>query len=269
MGVKLDKELANQRSGSYTFRIQGSPHHQIGPALPTSGEPPKFSQIYIYDSERELQNRNSIFPELNRDTLPNLQQLMHEINPFVDQYKTMVQLAEEQNTLDNSSSIGIERMSEVKMVFRAEGAHDKRRYSRPTTSSEIGAIIIGGDGSSGSRTTTSRDIVVHLRYNGSLSRINELNQFYDPLHYVLLYPEGSASWNINSKSISTPENEGSRVSAMDYYSFHLMVRLNNGNLLHLFGKLFHQYIVDMYAKNGAIKAFIHILQSKAVTCRDV
>jgi hypothetical protein len=248
MGVKLDKELANQRSGSYTFRIQGSPYHQIGPALPTSGEPPKFSQIYIYDSERELQNRNSIFPELNRDTLRNLQQLMHEVNPFVDHYKTMVQLAEEQNTLDNSSSIGIERMSEVKMVFRAEGTPDKRRYNRPTTSSEIGAIIIGGDGSSGSRTTTSRDIVVHLRHNGSLSRINELNQFYDPLHYVLLYPEGSASWNINSKSISTPENEGSRVSAMDYYSFHLMVRPNNGNLLHLFGKLFHQYIVDMYAK---------------------
>ncbi|KAG2203527.1 hypothetical protein INT46_011432 [Mucor plumbeus] len=248
MGVNLAKELANQRSGSYTFRIQGSPHHQIGPALPTSGEPPKFSQIYIYDSERELQNRNSIFPELNRDTLRNLQQLMQEVNPFVDHYKTMVQLAEEQNTLDNSCSIGTERMSEVKMVFRAEGTPDKRRYNRPTTSFEIGVIIIGGDGSSGSRTTTSRDIVVHLRHNGSLSRINELNQFYDSLHYVLLYPEGSASWKINSKSISTPENEGSRVSAMDYYSFRLMVRPNNGNLLHLFGKLFHQYIVDMYAK---------------------
>jgi hypothetical protein len=76
-----------------------------------------------------------------------------------------------------------------------------------------------------------------------------LNQFYGPLHYVLLYPEGSASWNFNSKNISTPEKEGSRVSAKDYYSFHLMVRPNNVNLLvHLFGKLFHQYIVDMYAK---------------------
>lgn len=51
MGVKLDQSLANMRSGNYTFRIQGSPYHMIGSALPQDGANPAFAQIYIYDSE--------------------------------------------------------------------------------------------------------------------------------------------------------------------------------------------------------------------------
>lgn len=45
------------------------------------------------------------------------------------------------------------------MVFRAEGAADRKRYNRPTYGSEIGALIVGGEDDE-DPTLTSRDIVV-------------------------------------------------------------------------------------------------------------
>ncbi|CAO3645166.1 unnamed protein product [Mucor hiemalis] len=240
MGVKLDQSLANMRTGNYTFRIQGSPYHLIGSALPQDGVSPSFAQIYIYDSDQELNYRHSIFPTVNRDTLRELQELMHE-NPLIEKFKTMVQISEEQRGLNEGG--GVNALDEVKLVFRGEGLLDSRRYNRPTALSEIAAIIVGGEGSSNDALTSSRDIIVYAKGDGTLTRINEKNQFYDPLHYVLLHPDGSPAWNINTMS-----DTGKKVSTMDFYSSRLMLRPNNGNLLHLYGKLYHQYIVDMYAK---------------------
>lgn len=54
--------------------------------------------------------------------------------------------------------------------------------------------------------------------------------------------------NIKTRTL----NGGHKVSIMNFYSFHLMCRPphENGHSydLHLFGALFHQYVVDMYAK---------------------
>lgn len=77
-----------------------------------------------------------------------------------------------------------------------------------------------------------------------MNRINDMNQFYDPLHYAFLILKGETGWNINSYNIS-----GSRkITVMEDYRFRLMYRPQHGHLLHLFGNLFHQYIVDLYAK---------------------
>ena len=63
------------------------------------------------------------------------------------------------------------------MIFRAEGLSDRRRYNRLTWDSEIGVIIVGGEGSSNNEATTNRDVVVHLKGDGSLSKVSETNQF--------------------------------------------------------------------------------------------
>lgn len=249
LGVKLDHSLANMRSGSYTFRIQGTPYHYIGSALPQDNVSPKFAQIYIHDSAHELDNRAAIFPDMNRTILKDLQDLMHSINPFVEIYKNMNEIAEEQKrqnlNSEQSDGNGINNLDEIRMIFRAEGLPDKRRYNLPTGESEVGVIIVGGEGSSDNDVTSNRDIVVQLKNDGTLSKINEKHQYYDALHYVLIHPEGSSSWNIQSRSLTEPFN---KVSTMAYYSSRLMVRPTTGHLLHLYGKLFHQYIVDMYAK---------------------
>lgn len=55
-GAKIDNSVNNGR-GPPTIRIQGQPCHRIGSMLPNTGAPPKFAQIYIYDTDNEIQNR--------------------------------------------------------------------------------------------------------------------------------------------------------------------------------------------------------------------
>ena len=74
--------------------------------------------------------------------------------------------------------------------------------------------------------------------------INETHPKYDSLHYVLLLPYGQDGWTLD---ISTNDKHPSKVSPMQFYAYHLMQRANF-NLLHRSGRLFHQYIVDQYAK---------------------
>jgi hypothetical protein len=58
-GMEIDKGNKNVR-GPPTLRIQGQTCHRIGSMLPESGQKPKFAQLYIYDTENEIDNR--IFP---------------------------------------------------------------------------------------------------------------------------------------------------------------------------------------------------------------
>ena len=56
MGANIDKTI-NQREGPYIFRINGQVHHQIGSLLPLPNTSPKFLELYIFDTENEIQNR--------------------------------------------------------------------------------------------------------------------------------------------------------------------------------------------------------------------
>ncbi|KAG1064434.1 hypothetical protein G6F42_027005 [Rhizopus arrhizus] len=87
------------------------------------------------------------------------------------------------------------------MVFRAKNAPDSRRYNA-LTADEVGVLIVDGDDQSDLE-PRNRDIVLRFKGvegNEGLSRINELNQHYDALHYVLMFPFGGPGWNIKIKS---------------------------------------------------------------------
>ena len=55
-GANVDNALANQRVGTYTYRIQGELVHQMGSLLPVPGESPKFAQIYFLMMLKRQQN---------------------------------------------------------------------------------------------------------------------------------------------------------------------------------------------------------------------
>ncbi|KAG5032585.1 hypothetical protein JHK82_016165 [Glycine max] len=55
-GIKLDKSINDSR-GPPTIRIQGQPCHRIGSLLPMPGKEPKFAQLYIFNTDNEVQNR--------------------------------------------------------------------------------------------------------------------------------------------------------------------------------------------------------------------
>ncbi|CAG8766977.1 5051_t:CDS:2, partial [Dentiscutata erythropus] len=69
---------------------KGAHYHQISLALPEQGEIPKFSQIYFHDSnniEAQIDRRHDVIKqELNRDIIENIQNVLIDLNPFVDTY---------------------------------------------------------------------------------------------------------------------------------------------------------------------------------------
>ncbi|KNA21891.1 hypothetical protein SOVF_039150 [Spinacia oleracea] len=58
MGGKVDSTI-NRGSSPYVFRLNGQNHHRIGSLLPPAGEQPRFTQLYIYDTQNEVANRIS------------------------------------------------------------------------------------------------------------------------------------------------------------------------------------------------------------------
>lgn len=58
MGGKVDNAL-NKGRGPYVYRIQGQNYHRLGSLMPPEGNQPKFGQLYIYDTENEVANRQN------------------------------------------------------------------------------------------------------------------------------------------------------------------------------------------------------------------
>ena len=77
-------------------------YHRIGTLLPNSETPPQFAQIYIYDTDHELQNRSNATPNFNLDStiLAELQQMLHDINPYVNIFRQVGNLLRHNSSLD-------------------------------------------------------------------------------------------------------------------------------------------------------------------------
>lgn len=79
IGAEVDHSVSSGH-GPYTFRIQGQVCHRLGSLLPPEGQPPKFGQLYIYDTRNEAQNRlNRMSRKSSSDSLDEkiMQQLIH------------------------------------------------------------------------------------------------------------------------------------------------------------------------------------------------
>ncbi|XP_078438602.1 uncharacterized protein LOC144709071 [Wolffia australiana] len=207
-GANFNRTLADNCAGVYTYRIQGVVYHQISNALlPPVGHAPSFAQIYIYDTDYILEK---------------IQHSLHVANPFVTQF----QANNEQALLTASTQEFALRIGEPSIP--------DRRYDQPNFS-EI-AVLMTGDGHEGEG---RRSIVLRKR-GGGLQFVNQLNGYYDPLHFVLLFPYGSLGWSLQLK-------ESAHVTMNQFYAYHFMVR-DSSTVLHLSGRLFQEYVVDAYAK---------------------
>lgn len=262
---KVDRQLLSADCGTYTYRISGNVHHSIGSYLPENGEKPKFSQIYIYDKSFQTKIRNDMFPELKKDILEKLQDLLHEHNPYVQIFQQV------------GKKLQTEPSKQINIVLKNNYDKDKR-YNTPS-SDEI-AVLMVNDFEDSEKVNT-RDIIIYPKA-GSLKRISELHSSYDPLQYVLMFVRGEKGWQpktikFKSKTLITntaqlddnyTENEYNNcldlsnengenfqenintsdkyITAMQYYAHKIYEK--NGDDLHLFGRLFHQYIVDQYSK---------------------
>ena len=56
MGANIDRTM-NDGRGPPVFKICGQIHHRIGSLIPPDGRPPKFIQLYVYDTSAEVENK--------------------------------------------------------------------------------------------------------------------------------------------------------------------------------------------------------------------
>ncbi|KAI9128852.1 hypothetical protein K1719_000335 [Acacia pycnantha] len=59
MGGRINHSINSSGEGPYSFVLCGQNHHLIGSLLPPEGNPPVYSQLYIYDTNNEVSNRIS------------------------------------------------------------------------------------------------------------------------------------------------------------------------------------------------------------------
>ncbi|XP_058726301.1 uncharacterized protein LOC131597634 [Vicia villosa] len=88
-GAKMDNRFNNGR-GPPNYRIQGQSCHRIGSMLPLPGQNPRFAQLYIYDTEHEIQHRVNEFKTkdgIDLDIVKKLSSMLYQHNVHAQSFK--------------------------------------------------------------------------------------------------------------------------------------------------------------------------------------
>ncbi|KAK8935753.1 hypothetical protein KSP39_PZI013236 [Platanthera zijinensis] len=202
MGVTLDESLAADQHAVYTFRAHGSIYHRIGSLLPAPNSRPRYLQLYIYDTEHELDYRLQESAELDRALLQKIKVILDTHNPFVWMFRQISQH---------------EDIHRCKLIIKEQHSFGQQ-YTLPSAS-QVAAIVVGSEEYLESN---ERHIIVET-IEGHLVNIEEYSGYYDPLQYLLLLPYDTYGWLAEYKGLNNQH-----VSCCDYYSYILQVRSNIG-----------------------------------------
>ena len=218
------KNHAPVRSGwQPTVIFQGKVTTRAGPLLPSDGETPMYTQLYVHDPGMESTTRynNMVIPDaasvqeklVLREVLETVQQTVHEVNPFVQDFKQIVEMSNE-DLLDGK----------IVISAKAPRGEHVRLYNLQTNLKEVSILT----------DSQPHDLVLQKR-GGGIRLIHDMNPKGMPLHFVLLFPHGTYGWDETVKHCDGRR----RVTTREYYVFHLNIRnLANQNFLHMAGRLF-------------------------------
>ena len=249
--VCLTSIKSSERRGGWQPSVifQGRVEHRAGPLLPSDGEEPRFAQLYVHDSDLESSTR------FNRMYLPNsvsntqkitlgeklemVQQLLHDCNPFVQDFKQVMDIPDDE-------------LSNGKIVISAKnprGEHS-RRYNEQTNLKEIRILT----------NSQPHDLVLQKR-GGGLQAVNGMNPKGMPLHFTLLFPYGTYGWDCEENHVDGKR----RVTAREFFTFHLNIRNNdNENYLHMTGKLFQEWLLMGWVEVENQRLLYQSLNQKAL-----
>lgn len=221
--------------GPLMFKIQGELYHQIGPLEPDSSSTHLYSQLYILDPDDALQRCMGNNHCTAVETVTLLQRLILDCNPFVQVYCQAKDLA------DNSM------LPDYYLKLDLLHASDQRQYNRPSSCTELAAIVPGDVDSF----INSRQIVIRRR-GGALMHITEVHPAYVPLHFPLLAPTGQMGWHpkMQYTFLDSHKNQTrKKLTFCDFLKHHLHICPAEIESVNYFkaGLLFQEYLVDMWA----------------------
>lgn len=155
----------------------------MGSLFPLAGEQPKFAQIYFYEPHIQRQRRHQIFEDLSPNLVRSIQNLLHQINPYVHQFRCASELLLKDPRMD------------LQIVIFQDPNADRRPYNAPTASKWLplylelimNALIMEICLYKQKTRTSHPD-------RDDLQIISDLHSAYDSLHYVLMFPYGNHGW---------------------------------------------------------------------------
>ena len=221
------KQRNFKRGFSPSIIFEGKVQQFVGPLQAQEGETPRFAQLYVHDPKLESSIRfeNMSIPECTsnvqkqilRDVLKTIQNALHKHNPFIKDFKQVMDIPKED--LGDGKLI-------ISAKNRPRGEHE-RRYNQQVNLQEISIL----------RNSEPNDIVIQQR-GGPLQIISDLNPKGMPLHFTLLFPYGTYGWDLMLKHTDGKR----RVTTREFYVYHLNIRDVPKDYLHLAGRLFQEWI---------------------------
>ncbi|XP_021975067.1 uncharacterized protein LOC110870171 [Helianthus annuus] len=269
MGGKVDNSINNGNS-PYVFRLSGENYHSIGSLIPTNGSKPKFSQLYIYDTENEVANRQFVLGESRKHSSSSTEnldfQIISELKAMLDSHNQLVKSYRmardcfQRNPCEN-----------LKIRLIAKRNKDGRTYNLPTAS-EVAALIVGDIDT----LFEPRDIIVKSK-QGYLERISELHPSYLALQYPLLFVYGDDGYRIDilhrdvststSSDVSTSTTSKRHTCTMrEYFCYRIQDRSNTFSLVLNSRRLFQQFLVDAYTMIESERLLYIRTQQKKLRC---
>ncbi|KAI5402012.1 hypothetical protein KIW84_066465 [Lathyrus oleraceus] len=229
-GMKVDNRFQDGR-GPPNLRIHGQVCHRIGSMLPLPGESPKFAQLYIFDTDNEVQNRIEAIgnnPYIIPDTVKRLKLMLDKFNTHAKSFRMAA------DRLKNCS------LPDLKLKLISDRSIDGRIYNHPTVS-EVAALIVG-DVDTGHK----RDILLE-RQSGQLKRISEFHPSYLSYQYPLLFPYGEDGFRVGvllRETNSKKPMKRNKLTIREWLAFRIQSRNNEAQTLLLSRRLFQQFLVD-------------------------
>ncbi|GJV76060.1 DNA helicase [Tanacetum coccineum] len=230
-GAKIDESI-NVGRGPYAFKVSGQIYHWIGSLCPPAGESPRFLQLYIYDTDNEVQNMMHHFGGIDISQLEP--RIVEVLIYFLDAHNELMQLF--RTARDKCRELDI---IEFKIrLYNAEGA---KGYELPT-SNTLGAMVF----ENGISDNAEFDVIIQHK-DGPPQRVNKLHPSYMSLQFPLLFIYGQPGYHTELTLKSTNGvGRGKRVTMLAYYRYQLYFRLQQYDLLFRGGRLFQQYVVGVF-----------------------
>jgi hypothetical protein len=239
--VNQDQDVAGNH-GVYTYRIQGAMGHYLGSMQPyvdrRTGErtAPKFAQIFILDPDMQqrARRRKSIFADLDRVALLDIESMMQTCNPLAQRFLSFGEKLGE----DTANGVQVQDI-EYRLHPRIS---QPRTHNLPTTSEVAAALIEDGN------LDQPRDICIYGKDHQPY-RLWETHADYDPLQYPLLFPYGEPGWTYTDTYADGARHRKKRkMDLREHTAYRLFQKVDDQSALHEGGRLLQQFCVDERAK---------------------
>ena len=253
--------------GPYVYQASGQSYTAVTKSMTvTSGESPKFAQLWIIDTSDAVDSRltepaNHNLSHTAVSLMTSLDTMLRTCNPFVQSYMSMGEKMRSEQQLALSEG---RTASTVTMRMLYDTAKDSRRYNLPSAS-EIAVVYVGD--SAGNPIGTF-EFAVHSRTSDAYSfdRLKTSSPFLDPLAYPLLFPRGCYGWHPHLHTNPSDGAKPNKITQNQFIKQRIAFRpdsATNFSLLHSSGSLFHAYVCDSYMRLEAARLdYLYHNQSK-------